>query len=106
VSTRTRWAIVAAGLAIVVGLVTLYVFNASLTADRSPKTWVVQPDGALVLSSDRVEPDDRYECIGTGGVTGTPERMDRVLGPGGISVDTAPDGTVTIVCPPGPPANS
>lgn len=68
---------------------------------RAAKTWVIPSDGDLFVSADRVTPYDRYACVGTGSVTGTPEPRERVLGPYGISVDTAPDGAVTVVCPVG-----
>jgi hypothetical protein len=89
----------------VINLVALYVFNASLSADRAPRTWVVQPGETLTLSADEVHPDDLYRCPGKGGVNGTPKPGHGVGGSGGFSVETAPDGTVSAYCEPGPPGN-
>jgi hypothetical protein len=72
---------------------------------RSGQTWVVQPGETLTLSADDVRPDDLYRCPGKGGVNGTPPPGAGVAGSGGLSVETALDGTVTAHCEPGPPGN-
>ena len=42
---------------------------------------------------------------GRGGVVGTPDRGHGVGGSDRFSIETAPDGTVTAHCEPGPPGN-
>jgi hypothetical protein len=101
-----RWAVLA-GVAVVVVIVVIgvLVIAKEPAGRRSAQTWIVQPGETLTLWADDVRPDDRYRCPGKGGVNGTPPPGAGVGGSGGLSVETALDGTVTVRCEPGPPGN-
>ena len=110
-SARARWIAFGVALVVVLGLVTLYWFKSRPSFgtvdvdEREPKTWIVQPGETLTVSADDVRPDDLYRCPGKGGVNGTPDPGHGVGGSGGLSVETAEDGTVTATCEAGPPGN-
>jgi hypothetical protein len=96
-------------LVLVLGLAALYWFNtdptgATVTETNGRQTWTIEPGDTVKLSADEVGPDDLYRCRGKGGVNGTPDPGHGVGGSGGFSVSTAADGTVTLTCEPGPPA--
>jgi len=101
-SDRARWAVLA-GVAVVVVIVVIVVLLIvkEPVGRRSAQTWVVQPGETLTISADDVRPDDRYRCPRKGGVNGTPPPGTGVGGSGGLSVETALDGTVTARCEPG-----
>jgi hypothetical protein len=108
VTRRARWIVLGVVLVLVLGLAALYWFNripVTVMDSDGPRTWVVQPGETLTLSADEVHPDDLYRCPGKGGVNGTPDRGTGVGGSGGVSVETASDGTVTLSCEPGPAGN-
>lgn len=104
---RTLWAVVVVRFVVTV-IVALIVMNATRGArvEHGPHTWVVQPGERMTLSADEADPGDEYICPGKDRVVGTPLPGRGVGSSGGISVDTAPDGTVTAYCEPGPPGNA
>ena len=117
-SGRARWIVLGVVLVLMLGGAALYWLNTDLTMGRNqqgdevqpyqapePKTWIVQPGETLTLTADETGPNDVYRCPGKGGVIGTPDRGRGVGGSGGLSVETALDGTVTAYCEPGPPAD-
>jgi hypothetical protein len=84
-----RWVAIAVGVALAT-LAALFLFNGMLTteAERSPRTWVVQPGDTLTLTADEIHADDRYRC------TDDDE---------GVDIEFAADGSATVTCG-GPPA--
>jgi hypothetical protein len=100
-----RWVVIATGVALILVGGGLIVWGVVWGDQLTPKTWFVQPGETLTVSADQAHPEDRWECPGKGGVIGTPDPGHGVGGSGGFSVVTAPDGTVTAYCEPGPPAN-
>ena len=118
-SARARWTVVGAAIVVALSLGALYWLNTDLTMGTNlqgdeihpsqapePKTWIVRPGETLTLTADETGPDDVYRCPGKGGVIGTPDRGRGVGGSGGLSVETAMDGTVRATCEPGPPGNA
>jgi hypothetical protein len=103
-----RWIVLEVVLLLVLGLAALYWFNTNRTGVTleevdGRRTWIIQPGDTGRLSSDEVRPHDRYRCAGKDGFIGTPEPDHAIGGSGGLTVETASDGTVTLYCEPGPP---
>ena len=73
--------------------------------ERDPKTWIVQRGETLRVPADQVLPEDRWECPGKGGSTGTPPPGHGVGSSGGFSMEVDMEGNVTAYCEPGPPGN-
>lgn len=103
-SARTERIALGMVLLFVLGLVALYVLNSPLL-ERSPKTWIVQRGETLRVPADEVLPEDRWECPGKGGSTGTPPPGHGVSGSLGFSMSVDMEGNVTAYCEPGPPGN-
>ena len=73
-----------------------------------PESIGVEPIGIPVdlrVPADQVLSEDRWECPGKGGSTGTPPPGHGVGGSGGFSMEVDMDGNVTAYCEPGPPGN-
>src|SRR5262245_29191750 len=67
---------------------------------RFDTVWVVKPGETETLRPMETDTDDQYRCRGKGGVHGTPDRGTGVGNSGGLTVETADDGTVTVTCEP------
>jgi hypothetical protein len=100
---RTRWALLSAGIVAVVVVAAL--LWAPWSSPRQAKTWIVRDGTKRTFSADLVEPGDLFRCTDGVGAR-APEPGHGVGGSGGISVMTAPDGSITVDCQPGPPGNA
>ena len=121
-SARVRWIVLGVVLLVVLGLVSLYLFNTSLgrvslVESNGRRTWIVDAEGDSVALRGEVRPDDALVCVLDGADAGVSRLIDlytignskiwiegeRIENPpeGGVPgtvFDREPMGTVFIYC--------